>query len=57
MKTCLPFRGHCEDSKYHPKVGEYSIGGVGVVGVVSFLVDKLLDFHGTCLVSPSPFKV
>ena len=25
----LPFRGHRDDSKYHPKVGEYSTGGVG----------------------------
>ena len=25
----LPFRGHHDDSKYHPKVGEYSTGGVG----------------------------
>ena len=24
-----PFRGHRNDSKYHPKVGEYSTGGVG----------------------------
>ena len=24
----LPFRGHRDDSKYHPKVGEYSTGGV-----------------------------
>ena len=24
----LPFRGHCGDSKYHLKVGDYSIGGV-----------------------------
>ena len=25
----LPFYGHCDDSKYHPKVGECSTGGVG----------------------------
>ena len=25
----LPFHGHRDDSKYHPKVGEYSTGGVG----------------------------
>ena len=25
----LPFHGHCDDSKYHPKAGEYSTGGVG----------------------------
>ena len=24
----LPFYGHHDDSKYHPKVGEYSTGGV-----------------------------
>ena len=24
----LPFHGHCDDSNYHPKVGEYSTGGV-----------------------------
>ena len=28
-RLCLPSRGHCDDSKYHPKVGEYSTGGVG----------------------------
>ena len=27
-RLCLPFRGHRDDSKYHPKVGEYSTGGV-----------------------------
>ena len=25
----LPFHGHRDDSKYHRKVGQYSIGGVG----------------------------
>lgn len=25
----LPFYGHCDGSKYHPKVGECSTGGVG----------------------------
>ena len=25
----LPFRGHRDDSQYHPNVGEYSSGGVG----------------------------
>ena len=25
----LPFHGHCDDSKYHPKVGEYSTGRIG----------------------------
>ena len=24
----LPFHDHHDDSKYHPKVGEYSTGGV-----------------------------
>ena len=27
-RLCLPFRGHCDYSKHHPKVGEYSTGGV-----------------------------
>ena len=27
-RLCLPFRGHRDDSKYHPKVGEYWTGGV-----------------------------
>ena len=25
----LPLRGHRDDSKYHPEVGQYSTGGVG----------------------------
>ena len=25
----LPFRGHREDSNYHPQIGEHSTGGVG----------------------------
>ena len=25
----LPFKGHRDDSQYHPNVGEYSSGGVG----------------------------
>ena len=25
----LPFRGHRDDSQYHPNVGEYSSGGAG----------------------------
>ena len=25
----LPFRGHRDDSQYHPNVGEYSSGGLG----------------------------
>ena len=28
-RLSLPFRAHHDDSKYHPKVGEYSTGGVG----------------------------
>lgn len=28
-KIWLPFHGHRDDSKHHPKVGEYSIGEVG----------------------------
>ena len=27
-RLCLPFRGHRDDSKYHPRVGEYSTSGV-----------------------------
>ena len=25
---CLSFRGHCDNSRYHPEVGSYSQGGV-----------------------------
>ena len=25
----LPFRGHCDDSKYYPEVGQYSFVAVG----------------------------
>ena len=25
----LPLRGHCDDSKYHPEVCQYSAGDVG----------------------------
>ena len=43
----LPFRGHRDDSKYHPKVGEYSTGGVGnFVEFLQFRVragDKVLE--------------
>ena len=35
----LPFRGHCDDSKYHPKVQEYSTVGVG--NFVEFLQFKV----------------
>ena len=45
----LPFRGHRDDSKYHPKVGEYSTGGVGnFVEFLQFMVrggDKVLRQH------------
>ena len=45
----LPFRGHRDDSKYHPKVGEYSTGGIGnFVEFLQFRVgggDKMLEQH------------
>ena len=45
----LPFRGHRGDSKYHPKVGEYSTGGVcNFVEFLQFRVrsgDKGLEQH------------
>ena len=45
----LPFRGHRDDSKYHPKVGEYSTGGVGnFVEFLQFRVrggNKVLEQH------------
>ena len=45
----LPFRGHRDDSKYHPKVGEYSTGGVGnFVEFLQFRVrggDKVSEQH------------
>ena len=45
----LPFRGHRDDSKYHPKVGEYSAGGVGnFAEFLQFRVrggDKVLEQH------------
>ena len=45
----LPFRGHRDDPKYHPKVGEYSNGGVGnFVEFLQFRVrgaDKVLIQH------------
>ena len=28
-RLSLPFYGHCDDSKNHPKLGKYSPGGVG----------------------------
>ena len=45
----LPFRGQRDDSKYHPKVGEYSTGGVdNFVEFLQFRVrggDKVLEQH------------
>ena len=45
----LPFRGHLDDSRYHPKVGEYSTGGVSnFVEFLQFRVrvgDKVLEQH------------
>ena len=45
----LPFRGYRDDSKHHPKVGEYSTGGVGnFVKFLQFRVrggDKVLEQH------------
>ena len=45
----LPFRGHRNDSKYHPKVGEYSTGRIGsFVEFLQFRVsggDKVLEQH------------
>ena len=45
----LPFRGHRDDSKYHPKVGEYSTGWVSnFVELLQFRVrggDKVLEQH------------
>ena len=45
----LPFRGHRDDLKYHPKVGQYSTSGFG--NFVEFLQlrvrigDKVLEQH------------
>ena len=45
----LPLRGHRDDSKYHPEVGNYSTGGVGnFVESLNFRVragDKVLEDH------------
>ena len=45
----LPFPGHCDDSKYHAKVGEYWTGGVdNFVEFLQFRVrggDKVLEHH------------
>ena len=38
-RLCLPFRGHRDDSKHHPKVGEHSTGGVS--NFVEFLQLKV----------------
>ena len=45
----LPFRGHRDDSKYHPKIGECSTSGVGNFGeFLQFRVragDNVLEQH------------
>ena len=45
----MAFRGHRDDSKYHPEVGSYSQGGVGnFVELLNFRVragDKVLEEH------------
>ena len=45
----LAFRGHLDDSQYHPEVGNYSTGGVGkFVEMLNFRVrggDKILEDH------------
>ena len=57
----LPFCGHRDDSKYQPRVGEYSTGGVGKFaeflqfGVIAG--DKLLEEHlKSCNKNASYFK-
>ena len=40
-RLSLPFCGHRDDSKYHPKVGEYSTDGVG--NFVEFLQFRVRD--------------
>ena len=48
-RTGLPLRGHRDDSKYHPPVGEYSQVGVGnFIELLNFAVcrgDKVLKDH------------
>ena len=45
----LPLRGHRDDSKYHPEVGQYSTGGVGnFIETLNLKVrsgDKVLENH------------
>ena len=45
----LPLGGHSNDSKYHPEVGQYSIGGVGnFIETLNLKVpsgDKVLENH------------
>ena len=45
----MPLCGHCDDSKHHPEVGQYSTGGVGnFIETVKLKVrsgDKLLENH------------
>ena len=57
----LPFHGHRDDSRYHPKEGEYSTGGVGnFVEFLQFRVrggDKMLEQHlKTCSKNASYFS-
>ena len=45
----LPLKGHLDDSKYHPKIGEYSTCGTGdFVGILKVRVgdgDNVLEKH------------
>ena len=43
-RLSLPFRGHPDDSKYHPNIGDYSTGGVDNFVVVRS-GDKFLERH------------
>ena len=49
MAVCLPLRGHRDDSKYHPDVGNYSEGSIGnLVELLNFRVragDTVLEEH------------
>ena len=40
-RLTLPFHGHCDDSRYHTKAGEYLTGGVGnFIELLHFLQGK-----------------
>ena len=43
-RLSLPFRGHPDDSKHHPNIGDYSTGGVDNCVVVRS-GDKFLERH------------